>query len=246
MKTTVIYITDNNLDERIDVLCKKNILESIGDLPLISVSQKPIDFGRNICVGKLPRSSLSINIQIMKALEIIETEYIAIAEHDCLYTNEHFSFTPSNKDVFYYNENVWVLQVYSKDFSQYNGMFSFFKHRKANSQVVCGTEIMKKAVADKIEMMSDPAWLRKYPSGRIGEAGAMDYNHAMRLAKGDSVTHIRKKLEIYITKYKSENWITKIPNIDIHHSNNLTKNRRGVHRRYELPYWGKIEDIFKL
>ena len=244
MRTTVIYLTDNLLDEKIDTLCKKNILEATKGLPLISVSHKPIDFGRNICVGVLPRSSLTINIQMMKALEVVNTEFIAIAENDCLYTPEHFSFIPPDKNISWYNENVWVMQYYSKDNPQYNGMFSFFKKRKANSQLICSTNIMIRSTQDRIDIMDDPAWISRYPSGRVGEQGAMDYDHAMRLASGEGLRHVREKLKDYVTGYKGENWRTRLPNVDIRHNNNFTKNRRGVHRRYELPPWGTMEDIF--
>ena len=241
---TIIYLTDNILDERIDKLCKKNILESIGDLPLISVSHKPIDFGRNICVGEIERGNLAINIQMMEALKVIETEFIAIVEHDCLYTKEHFLFTPPDNS-FWYNENVWMLQYFSEDKPEYNGMFSFFKSRKANSQLICETQQMIKATQDKIDMISDPVWKARYPTGRIGEAGAMDYKHAMRLACWGSVSHIKERLKKYISDYKGKNFKTKIPNIDIRHNKNYTRNRRGKDRRYKVPYWGTINDIFK-
>src|SRR3990167_4043889 len=243
MNKTVLYITDNQLDGRIDTLCKKNIIESIGDLPLISVSQKPIDFGENICVGGMGRSSLIINIQMKKGLEKVKTEFIAIAEHDCLYTPEHFLFTPLG-NVFWYNENVWALQYTSIIKPQFDGMFSFFKGRKANSQLICRTDIMIKATQDRIDMMSDPDWLKKYPLGRIGEAGAMKYEQVAKLATGESVQHIRKKLEEYVYKYEGKNWSTKNPNVDIRHNNNFTKNRRGIKRTYEIPYWKKMDDIF--
>ena len=35
---------------------------------------------------------------------------------------------------------------------------------------------------------------------------------------------------------------TENPNIDIRHGGNFTGPRRGRKRRYELPYWGKLED----
>ena len=243
MNTTVIYLTDNVLDEKIASLCKKNILESIGDLPLISVSHKPIDFGTNICVGVMDRNSLSINIQMMRALEVVKTKYIAIAEHDCLYTLEHFAFIPPDDNVFWYNENVWMLQLCCETHPETIGMFSIFPGRKANSQLIVETNLMIEATQARINIMSDPAWRAKYPSGRIGEAWMMDYNHAMRLARGKSVRYIREKLKEYITKYKGETWSSKLPNIDIRHNDNFTKNRRGRKRRFELPYWGKIEDI---
>ena len=233
------------LDEKITLLCRRNILESIGDIPLISVSHKPIDFGVNICVGPMERNSLTINKQMMKALETVKTKYIAIAEHDCLYTPEHFAFIPPDDNVSYYNENVWLMQLYSAGHPEFNGMFSMFRGRKANSQLICSTKIMIETTQARIDIMGDPAWMAKYPTGRVGEAGHMDYNHAMRLSRGRSLSLIREKLKEYIEKYKGENFNTNLPNIDIRHKNNFTKNRRGSKRRYELPYWGKMEDIIK-
>lgn len=245
MDTTVIYLTDNILDERIYKLCQDNILKSIGDLPLISVSHQPIDFGTNICVGIMPRNSLTINLQMMKALEMVKTKYIAIAEHDCLYTPEHFQFIPPDDNITWYNENVWLMQLFSAGHPECNGMFSIFPGRKANSQIICSTKVMMETTRARIEMMGDPAWLAKHPSGRIGEAGHMDYDHAMKLSRGKSVAHIREKLKEYILNFKGANWKSKLPNIDIRHNNNFTKNRRGRKRTYELPYWGKMEDVIK-
>lgn len=244
MDKTIIYITDNKLDDNIFKLCQTNIKDSVNGYPIISVSQKPIDFGENICVGELERNSLSINLQMMEGLKKVKTDFIAIAEHDCLYTKEHFSFIPSDLNTFYYNVNVWMLQCYSDRSPEYNGLFSWFRDRKANSQLVVGTEIMIKATQDRIDIMSDPAWIAKHPTGRVGEAGAMNYDHAMRLCNGKSVAHIKPKLQSYLNKYQGRNWKSKLPNVDIRHKDNFTKNRRGSKRIYSLPYWGTLEDIF--
>jgi Holliday junction resolvase-like predicted endonuclease len=137
-----------------------------------------------------------------------------------------------------------MLQTFGTDQNpHYKGMFSFWKGRKANSQLICSTDIMIQATQERIDMMSDEAWKHKYPSGRIGEAGVMDYNHAMRLATGKSVEHIREKLKEYTTKYTAKNWRTNIGNIDIRHGDNFTSTRRGTKRCYSIPYWGAMEDI---
>jgi hypothetical protein len=224
-------------------MCQKNILESSGGRRIISVSHKPIDFGENI-VMELERGNLAINIQMMEALKRVNTKYIAIAEHDCLYTSEHYNFIPPD-DSFWYNENVWCLQTHSDNKPEYNGMFSWFRERKANSQVVVSTEQMIKATQDKIDIMSDPSWKARYPTGRIGEAGAMDYDHAMRLAVGKSLEPMREVLKKYISDYIGKNFNTELPNVDIRHRNNYTKNRRGTKRCYEIPHWGTMADIFK-
>lgn len=243
--TTVIYITDNNLNQDIFEMCQRNILWATKGLRLISVSQKPIDFGENICVGPLERSSLSINKQMLEGLLRVKTDFIAIAEHDCLYTPEHFAFTPPDKEVFYYNENVWVLITYNEIKPEAVGSFSRFKNRKANSQLICGKEVMVQSTKDRIEMMADPEWHKRYPTGRIGEAGGMMLRHILKLACGQSLEHIKEKLIGYAGKYKGENFETQIPNVDIRHDKNMTKNRRGDNRRFSLPYWGTMDDIWK-
>lgn len=244
MDKTIIYITNNKLDKKILELCQDNIRWAIGDKRLISVSQEPIDFGDNICMGKLPRSSLSINLQMMEALKNVDTEYIAIAEHDVLYTPEHFDFIPPD-DRHYYNENTWLLQTQSEYKPEANGMFSYFPKRMANSQLICRTETMIRSTQDRIDMMSDPSWLRRYPSGRIGEAGFMTEKHVMSLTRGKTILHIRKRLLKYIDDYEGVLFRTTVPNIDIRHRDNLTKNRRGYRRTFQLPYWGEMERVLK-
>jgi hypothetical protein len=236
MDKTVIYLTNNILDPTIETMCRHNILKSIGDCRLISVSQKPIDFGENIVTGILPFSSLSICLQTREALKVITTKYVAIAEHDCLYTPEHFEFIPPDEN-YWYNDNVWFLQTD-------DGLYSLIKDRKANSQLTCTTEAMKKSIDIRIEIMSDPAWLKRYPMGRVGEAGAMEVAHAQRLASAiPSHSKSREMLCNYVATFIGKNWCSKLPNIDLRHSNNFTKRRRGIHRKYELEPWGTLKDV---
>ena len=50
---TIIYITANVVKEKFGEKVREKLLESAGDFPIISVSQKPMDFGENICVGEI-------------------------------------------------------------------------------------------------------------------------------------------------------------------------------------------------
>ena len=51
----IIHLTDNSLDEKIATLCRRVLAKEARDIPIISVSQKPIKLGKNICVGKIGR-----------------------------------------------------------------------------------------------------------------------------------------------------------------------------------------------
>lgn len=100
----IIYYTDNRLDPEIMELCQKQLLEA--GLPIVSVTLKPIDFGKNIHLP-LERGIETYFTQIYTALLASTSEYIFFCEHDCLYPKSHFEFTPPTKDKFYYNHN-WV------------------------------------------------------------------------------------------------------------------------------------------
>lgn len=105
MKTKgIIYYTDNRLGEPIFSLVQKFI--SKANLPIVSVSLKPIDFGRNFVLNLSP-GFITMTMQITKALEEQNTDYVFFCEHDVLYPLSHFDFTPKSDDIFYYNANIW-------------------------------------------------------------------------------------------------------------------------------------------
>ncbi|KKL05880.1 hypothetical protein LCGC14_2601630, partial [marine sediment metagenome] len=62
---TVVYYTSNYMTGKFIEKTKEQLLSVIGDLPLISVSHKPMNFGTNICVGDVGRSHLNIYRQIL-------------------------------------------------------------------------------------------------------------------------------------------------------------------------------------
>ena len=50
---TLVYITSNRENEYFESKIIETMKESINGLPVVSVSQKPIDFGENICLGDI-------------------------------------------------------------------------------------------------------------------------------------------------------------------------------------------------
>jgi hypothetical protein len=100
----IIYYTDNRLKEPIFSAVQKRIIAA--DLPIVSVSLKPISLGKNFVLNLNPGLVTMIK-QIIKALEESRSKYVFFCEHDVLYPLSHFDFTPQRDDVFYYNSNVW-------------------------------------------------------------------------------------------------------------------------------------------
>ncbi len=104
----IIYYTDNRLGEPIFSEVQKQILKV--SLPIVSVSLKPINFGKNFVLDLEP-GFMTMLRQISKALEESKAEYVFFCEHDVLYPLSHFDFIPPRGDIFYYNANVWRWQI---------------------------------------------------------------------------------------------------------------------------------------
>lgn len=243
MNRTIIYTTDNQLCEPLASLCRKLLVHQAGDVPIISVSQEPVDLGTNICMPGIGRSPRSLYQQILAGLKASTTEWVVIAEHDCLYSHEHISFTPPDHEYFWYNDNNWFLQYRNPNHPEFNGMFSRIRRRRVQSQLVCDRLHFIEAVEFLLTILSDPGWFARYPTGRIGEPGCMNLAKSLRLAKHPSVNHLHSRIKDYITGYQARDFKTRIPNVDIRHENNFTGQRRGNWRRFSLDPWGTMEDI---
>lgn len=106
---TVIYYTSNRECEEFEARIRENILGVCGGLPIISVSQKPIDFGYNIVVGDVGASGFNMFRQVQLACRVATTRFVISAEADCLYPPDYFQFVPPRDDVCYRNSNLYVM-----------------------------------------------------------------------------------------------------------------------------------------
>jgi len=104
----IVYYTDNRCEERILRVVRNQIKACANGHKIVSVSQYPIDFGENH-VMPLERSNLSMFKQMLKGLEEIDTDIVFFCEHDVIYHPSHFEFTPTEKDKYYYNQNIWKV-----------------------------------------------------------------------------------------------------------------------------------------
>lgn len=104
MTKGIIYYTDNRLSDPISSTVRQYIANS--KLPIVSVSLKPLNFGRNITLDLKP-GIVSMVKQITTALEASDADFVFFCEHDVLYPPSHFEFNPDRNDIFYYNNNIW-------------------------------------------------------------------------------------------------------------------------------------------
>lgn len=227
---TVIYYTSNWLDTHNPYFLentKKQLLIAIGDLPLISVSQKPIAFGKNICVGKIGRSHLNIYRQILIGAKEAKTKYVAMAEDDILYSHEHFHYHLPEKDVFSYNMAKWSLFTWTKP-----PLFSFRNNRKVVNSLIAKRDMLVSALEER-------------------------FNKFKRVKEDQIPLHYwgdpgRYEQKLGVTVRETEEFYTTETNIVFSHPEALGYETRGERKRlgdiraYEIPYWGRAKDILKL
>jgi len=111
--TTVIYYTSNTENNKFAQKVMDRLLESMGNLPLISVSQKPLDFGYNVNMGDIGVSEQNVFKQMLTGCEIASTPFVTFVEADTLYPPEYFQYVPEDINKRYWFENVYILHVVS-------------------------------------------------------------------------------------------------------------------------------------
>lgn len=226
---TIIYYTSNWLDTHNPYFLantKKQFLEAVKGLPIISVSQKPMDFGTNICVGDIGRSHLNIYRQILIGAKAAKTKYVAMAEDDILYSYEHFHTYVPEKDKFAYDMSKWSIYTWTKP-----PTFSF-KERKVVNSLIAKRDMLVDAMEErfnKFKSVKD----EDIPISWWGDPG-------------------RRERQLGVTVRPTEEFWSSIPNVVFSHQEafgylNLgNRKRMGYLRAFEIPYWGKAEDVLKL
>jgi hypothetical protein len=202
MDKGIIYYTDNRIDEPIIPIVQKYILKA--NLPIVSVSLRPINFGQNIVLEGLFRSYPTMVKQILTALEVSTAEYVFFCEHDVLYHPSHFDFIPSRDDIYYYNINNWRWD-YPKDRAiQYDGLTSL-SMLCANRQLALNHYKLRQQKIeewgwDKVRSR-EPRWARR-----------MGYEPGTK-----------KRRKGGITDEDSETRRSEYPNIDIRHGKTFSQ-----------------------
>jgi len=143
MEITCLYYTANRENPEFEKKIQTNLLNNCGSIPIISVSQKPINLGVNICVGERGNSYINEYRQILIGLEQIKTEYFISCEADFLYPKDYFTFKPQGENI-YRSDNVWM--AYDK----------FFKKPYSEGAQIAKTEFMKDFITEYLKGL--PEW----------------------------------------------------------------------------------------
>jgi hypothetical protein len=154
LNMTVVHYTSNRKLPSFAFKIRENILRLKGDLPLISVSQKPMDFGINICVGDVGLSIHNAWRQLQIGAIEATTKFICVTEDDILYPIEYFKFSPPEENVFYLAEPAYTC------YAQRNRIKFFAYNRRGHEgAMIAGREFLIEKIGktlDKYGMWSPP------------------------------------------------------------------------------------------
>lgn len=208
---TVVYYTANHLPIKFMDHTQKIFREAIGNLPLISIDQPEWT----------ERSHLEIYRNALRGAKLAETKYIALAEDDVLYHEEHFKYRP-NPGVFAYNKSVWSIYTWVKP-----PIFSY-KDRRNLYSLICERDLFIEAMEERFAKVN----LETLNLGNWSEPGKYEDN-------------------LGVTQRQTEVFYTKIPLVAFSHETalsfqNLGKRKKlGNLRVTALPYWGAAERVIK-
>lgn len=221
---TIIYYTANLIHEKFFNNTKKALLVAARDLPIISVSQQPVDIGANICIGRIGQGYINIYKQALIGAYAADTRFIAMAEDDILYSPDHFICHTPTHGTFAYNVNVESM------FTWVEPPVFGHKNRRNLHSLICERDLFIAAMEERFA---------KYPN-------ECDIKHKYWSEPG------KYEDTLGVTVQKSELFESEIPNIAFSHKDGYsfkhlgTRKRLDTERKAELPYWGSAEHVKSL
>jgi len=216
MDKTILYYSSNREDPVFEQKIVDDLLSKAGNLPIISVTQKPMNVGKNICIGDKGQSYINEWRQIVIGAKEATTEYLIMAESDFLYPPEYFQFEPKGENIYLY-DNVWIMWM--------EGTFKSF-HRKSRSE---GAQVIKRQyLIDILE-----AYLVRYP-GWWGEEYKKEGPHHSPYFSA----HRKKKIAFFhgenpsisVKTRQGINWMV-----------GRLGGKGNISR--SLPYWGDVKKL---
>ncbi len=213
---TLIYYSSNREKPEFEERIRDNILKVSQGLPIISVTQKPINFGRNIVVGDVGASGFNMFRQVQIACMEAKTKFVLSTEADCLYPPDYFNFIPKREDICYRDKNLYVM-------GQHRTYF-YKKEEGATHAQIVGREFYLTILNKLFEGAPDWSVTEKnFPKERT-----------------------RQKQEDVFTKGQIEFYETQNPVVQIKTSQSMRHYTNSDRiPRNELPYWGKGADFRK-
>lgn len=212
---SIIYITAGYIPKSFAESVMEQLQKATTDEPLILMLQDK----------SIPRSQAQIYRQVLEGAKQASTQFVAIAEDDCLYHAEHFKFRPKPGH-WGYNMNAWNLYTWGEPLFTYKAPGG----RRNLSQLICDRQMLIDHLEERFKLWPDDS---KIDKNIFGEPGKYDN-------------------QLGTTPYPSEYFYTNPPNVIFSHQANLqfkglgTRKALGQIRATKIPYWGTAEELVKL
>lgn len=219
---TVVFYTANRTRPWFMAHVQSFLRHAIGDLPLISVSQKPLPgFGENICLGDIGQSYLNIYRQVLVGARAVRTPFMAFAEDDILYPPSHFTCFRPPLDAVGYDMHKW--KVYTWRMNEF--------HTDARPMTTTGCIAPTQLVVDALEER-----FAKYP-----DEAAIDLSKWAEIG--------RKEQLLGVTERRVVTFEAPEPHVIFFHDQAIgyqylgNRKRGGDKRARTIPYWGDIAEV---
>lgn len=219
---TILYYTANVLKEPFASRLRDILWQAKGDYPLISISREPMDYGQNIVVD-FPRAYLSIYKQILVGAKAATTEYVAFAEDDCMYTKDHFNNFRPKEDEFAYDMSKWSIYTWS------NPPVYSIKDRISNCTAIHPRKLLIEALEERFSKYPDET---KIPLHYFSEFGKYENSLGVTPRK---IVKFNSKSPCVIFSHPEAVGYSYLGN----------RKRLGGFLAYDIPTWGKAEDVIK-
>ena len=121
MNKTIIYYSGNTEESGFEANIIADLKQKAGDIPIVSVTQIPLDLGTNICIGRRPFSYTTEWKQVLIALKASKTKFCIAAESDCIYPPEYFAFTPPEEKMMYNYDNIYLVWKFKNNYWRKTG-----------------------------------------------------------------------------------------------------------------------------
>lgn len=210
------------------------MLEAIGDYPLITVSREPMDLPGIQMRQDGEQSHHNMFKHMLRAAKVATTDYIGLVEDDILYSRDHFDLRPS-LDAVCFNWNRWSLFTFGEP------TYSF-KRRICGGASILPRQLLIDALEERFAKW--PNGVPHYLNGEIGY-DIVDKNLGVTVRKHEilySSTPVVQIHHIYGTPGMSH---TPKENDTVDPAVRPTRKRMGMKRAYEIPHWGRSEDLIK-
>lgn len=220
---TIIFLTLNKVPEKWAQYHREVLEKAASGAPIISISRKPMAFGTNI-IQTEPESAANIFWQTLRAAKIATTPYIGIAEDDTLYPKEHYHAFRPPLDTFAYNKTRWGVFTWGKP-------IYYWTPRVSHMILIAPRELAIEALEERF---------KKYPidcNSKINGGGELGKSW---MEERMGVT-LRKSVEFYTSDPIM--YFQHVDSVDPLNRNH--KKRMFRIRAYEIPYWGRSEEIIK-